>query len=157
MRDNLAETAQRFLKLATRLRRLGPDALAPEGFQISPSHLTLLEYVATSPGCGVQEMARGLRLATPTVSISLHQLENSGLITRQPNPEDGRAVQIFLTPTGQEIHQRAHTFHRQKFEQLLSGLAPDERETLVSLLEQAINAAENESQGEYHLKNGAGA
>ena len=56
-----------------------------------------------------------------------------------------------LTKKGKDTHQRAHSFHHQKFEKLLSGLTPEERETLVSLLEQAINAAENEPQGEKNV------
>jgi len=148
MSDNLEETAQRFLQLATRLRRLGSGAPALDDAQISPSHLALLEYVAISPGCGIQEIASGLQLATPTVSISVRQLEKNGLITRQPNPEDGRAVQIFLTPEGECVYRRAHAFHRRKFEKILSGLPPDDRETLVGLLEQAINTAEHDTPDE---------
>jgi DNA-binding MarR family transcriptional regulator len=93
-------------------------------------------------------MAEGLNLATPTVSISIRQLEKNGLLTRKPDPNDGRAVQLFLTQTGTEIYQQAQTFHQKKFEQLLKGLSITERDTLVSLLEQAIRAAEEKSQGD---------
>ena len=145
MDNNLEESAQRFLKLASRLRRLGPGIAPPDDTATSPSHLALIEYAASNPDCGIQEMADALKLSTPTVSISVRQLEKSGLIARKPNPKDGRAVHLFLTPKGEEIHHRASKFHCQKFEQLLSGLNPEERETLVSLLEKALNAAENKS------------
>lgn len=148
MNDNLEKTAQKFSTLAARLRRLGADVPSLHGLQISPSQLTLLEYVAAAPGCGIQEMAEGLELATPTVSISIRQLEKNGLISRKPDPNDGRAVQLFLTKTGKETYQRAQNFHQKKFEQILKGLSPSERETLVGLLEQAICAAENETQGD---------
>ena len=142
MDNNLEEMAQRFLKLASRLRRLSPGTSLPEDATTSPSHLALIEYAASNPDCGVQEMAEALQLSTPTVSISVRQLEKSGLIDRKPHPEDGRAVQLFLTPKGVDVYQRAHSFHRQKFEKLLSGLNPEERELLISLLERALNAAE---------------
>ncbi len=145
MDNNLEETAKRFLKLAPRLRRLGPGTPLPEDAAISPSHLALIECAANNPNCGIQEIAEAMKLSTPTVSISVRQLEKSGLIARKPNPEDGRAVQLFLTQKGKEIHLRAHNFHRKKFEILLNGLTPEERELLVNLLEQALNAAENES------------
>jgi len=151
MDDNLQETANRFIKLASRLRRLGPGTSLPEDAAMSPSHLAMIECAAIKPGCGIQEMAGTLKLSTPTVSISVRQLEKNDLFKRQPHPDDGRAVQLFLTKKGKETHQRAHTFHHHKFEKLLSGLTPEERETLVSLLEQAINAAENESQGEQNV------
>ncbi|MCF6277613.1 MAG: MarR family transcriptional regulator [Anaerolineales bacterium] len=143
MNTNLDEAAKDFLCLAIRLRRLGAGDSLPEDTTISPSYLALLEYAASHPNCGIQEMAEALNLATPTVSISVRQLEKNGLIARKPNPEDGRAVQLFLTPTGEETHQRASIFHRQKFKKLLKGLTPEERNLLVSLLEKALNAAEN--------------
>jgi DNA-binding MarR family transcriptional regulator len=145
MDNNLQETAKRFIKLASRLRRLGPGTSLPEDAATSPSHLAMIEYTATNPGCGIQEMAEALKLSTPTVSISVRQLEQNALFTRQPHPDDGRAVQLFLTQKGKETYLRAQTFHHQKFEKLLSGLTPEEREMLVSLLEQAINTAENQS------------
>ena len=128
MGNNLEEAAKRFLKLASQLRRLGSGTSPPEDSQISPSQLALIEYAASNPDCGIQEMAEALKLSTPTVSISVRQLEKSGLIARKPHPDDGRAVQLFLTSKGEEVHQRAHSFHRQKFKKLLKGLTPEERE-----------------------------
>ena len=90
-------------------------------------------------------MAGGLKLSTPTVSIGVRQLEELGFITRQPDSQDGRAVHLFLTPTGQELHQSTHEFRCQKFEQLLTSLTPQERTNLLDLLERAISAAENKS------------
>ncbi len=142
MVDNLQETAQRFLNLSSRLRRLGAGSTPSAGEQISPSHLPLIEYVASNNKCGIREMAEALKLSTPTVSISVRQLEKNELIAREPDPKDGRAVQLFLTPKGEKVHQSARDFHCQKFRKLLSGLKPGERENLVSLLEKALNAAE---------------
>ena len=142
MDNNLEENAKRFIKLASRLRRLGSGISPPDGVTASPSHLALIEYTASNPNCGVQEIAEALKLSTPTVSISVRQLEKNELIARKPNPKDGRAVQLFLTSKGEDIHQRARDFHRQKFEKLLSGLESKERKLLVDLLEKALNAAE---------------
>ena len=144
MENNLEENAKRFLNLASQLRRLGSGASPPEDLQASPSHLALIEYAAKNPDCGIQEMAEALNLSTPTVSISVRQLEKSGLMARKPNPADGRAVQLFLTSKGEEVHERAYAFQRQKFKKLLKGLTPAEREILVSLLEKSLNVAENE-------------
>ena len=145
MTNNLEQSAEKFLQLMNRLRRLGTGTAPPKEANISPSLLALIEYTASNPGCGVQAMAGGLKLSTPTVSIGVRQLEELGFITRQPDPQDGRAVHLFLTPTGQELHQSTHEFRCQKFEQLLTSLTPQERTNLLDLLERAISAAENKS------------
>jgi DNA-binding MarR family transcriptional regulator len=144
MDNNLEETANRFLKLASRLRRLGTGTSMPMGAAMSPSQLAMIEFAASNKNCGIQEMAEALNLSTPTVSISVRQLESTGLIARKPHPQDGRAVQLSLTPQGQDIYRQVHSFRHQKIEKLLSGLSPEERETLVGLLEQAIHSAEYE-------------
>jgi DNA-binding MarR family transcriptional regulator len=148
MTNNLEPTAEKFLQLMNRLRQLGPGTAPPKEANISPSLLALIEYTASNPGCGVQTVAEGLNLSTPTVSIAVRQLENSGFMERQPDPHDGRAVLLFLTPTGQELHQRTHDFRCQKFERLLTGLTIRERTTLLDLLERAIQYVENEEQGD---------
>jgi len=93
-------------------------------------------------------MAEGLRLSTPTVSIGVRQLEKSGFMERQPDPLDGRAVKLFLTPVGQELYQSTYEFRCQKFERLLTSLTTQERTILMDLLERAIHNVEIEEQGD---------
>ncbi len=148
-RDNLNQAAQKFMHLLDRIRQLGPVSAPPKDAGISPSLLTLLNYSASAPGCGVQTMAEGLNLSVPTVSIGVRQLEKAGLMTRQPDPQDKRAVHLFLTPRGQQLVQQTYRFRCDRFEQLLSGLDSEERNTLLSLLERAVTDAEkNREKGE---------
>ena len=142
MDASLQQTADRLLALMTRLRQFASGASPPQNAQLSPSLMAILDFVAASPHCGVKEIARGLKLSTPTVSVSVRQLEEAGFLERQPHPRDKRAVQIFLTPKGQELYEQTYAFRRQTFERLLSGLTSQERETLLSLLEKALNQAD---------------
>ena len=148
MTNTIEGSAGKFLNLMDRLRRMGPQTAPPKEANISPSHLAYLTFSSSHPGCGIQAMAAGLNLSKPTVSIGVAQLEEAGFLTRKPDPRDGRAIQLFLTPKGQELHQLTYEFRCQKFEQLLKYLAPQERTTLNNLLEKAINIAENETQGD---------
>ncbi len=148
MATNLEQSAGQFLRLMDRVRQLGPQTAPPKGANISLSQFAIIAYSDSNPGCGVQAIASGLKLSKPTVSISVSQLEGAGFLTRQPDPQDGRAVQLFLTPKGQELFQRTNEFRCQKFKRLLTGLTPQERTTLLDLLERAIQTVEKEEQGE---------
>jgi DNA-binding MarR family transcriptional regulator len=148
MANNLGQSAELFLHLMGRLRQLGPQSAPPKEANVSPSQLAFISFAASNPGCGIQAMASGLRLSKPTVSIGVSQLEDAGFLTRQPDPQDGRAVQLYLTLKGQELHQRTHEFRCKKFEHLLTGLTPKERTTMLTLLERAIQTVEIEEQGE---------
>ena len=148
MTKNLGQSAEKFLNLMDRLRRVGPQTAPPKEANISPSQLAYLTFSASHPGCGIQAIATGLNLTKPSVSIGVGQLEEAGFLTRQPDPQDGRAVQLFLTAEGQKLHQRTLEFRCKKFELLLTELNPQERMTLLNLLEKAIKSVENETIGE---------
>lgn len=148
MTNNLETSSEKLMHLMDRLRRLGPGNAPPKEAKISPSQLTLINYIASDPGCGVQAMAEGLKLATPTVSIGISQLEKAGFVERQPDPQDGRAVLLYLTTEGKDLHQRTLEFRCKKFTSLLTELNPLERTSLLNLLEKAVSAAEIKAQGD---------
>jgi len=133
---------RRLVDLMNRLRGVGPGLPPFEGVPITPAQLFLLDWVATSPGCRIREMADGLRLTPPTVSVGVRRLEEAGLVERRPDPKDRRAVRLFLTAEGEALYQRVQEFRRRKAQRLLAGLSPQEQETLLNLLERAISMAE---------------
>ena len=148
MSKDLKQAAEEFLILMDRLRQLGPQTSPPRKAKISHSQLAFITYLNSNPGCGIQSIATELKLSKPTVSIGVSQLEKAGLLTRQPDPKDGRAVQLFLTSEGQKLQQQTLEFRCKKFERLLAGVTPQERATLLKLLERAILSVESETQGE---------
>ena len=132
----------RLLGLFERLRKLalGENPLRDSG--VTMPQLALLDWTATSPGRGIKEIATGLGLTAPTISVGVRRLEQAGLLERQPDPLDGRAVRLFLTAHGQALQEQACAFRREKMRRLLVGLTTKEAATLLALLEQAVSAAE---------------
>lgn len=141
-------TEDSLLDLFDRLRKLAFDQNPLQDSGVTMPQLALLDWVAASPGCSVQESADGLGLTAPTVSVGVRRLEKAGLLVRQPDPQDGRAIQLFLTTQGQELCQQARAFRRDKMRRLLKGLTAEESTTLVTLLEYAISAAEKGAKSE---------
>jgi DNA-binding MarR family transcriptional regulator len=147
MKNDLGRAAEHFLNLMDRLRKQGPKTAPPKEANISPSQLTLISFLNANPGCGIQFIASGLKISKPSVSVGVSQLEGAGFLTRQPDSEDGRAVQLYLTTKGQELHTLTHEFRCKKFEHLLEGLTTQERTILLELLERAIQNVEYEEKG----------
>ena len=135
----------RFLRQLRRLRLAGPGQPPLEEVGISPAQSALLEWVAASPGCKLSELAEGLRLTPPTVSVGVKRLEESGLLVRHPDPEDARAWQFGLTEAGEKLLLRVQLYRGEKVRRLLSGLSEDEQEMLVALLDRALQHAEQSS------------
>lgn len=145
MSDTLPAAEEQLLGLFDRLRQLAFGQHPLQDGEVTLPQLALLDWLAAAPGCHSQELADGLGLTAPTVSVGVRRLEASGLLERQPDPQDGRAIQLFLTTPGQELRRRARAFRQDKMRRLLKGLAPEEQVTLLTLLEQAVSAAEEEA------------
>jgi len=142
MKINNASPEERALGLFTRLRQLNFDHCPDLSGIISPSQMTLLDKISEHPGCGVQDIADHLDVSSPTVSVGVSKLEESGLVEREPNPKDARAVQFFLTAHGKNLHNRFQKSRLQKLRRLFAGLNSQEQEALLKLLDRALNNAE---------------
>lgn len=135
--DRLLDQFDRVRRLALEQNPLG------EG-EISPPQLAVLDSVSRWPSCSLQHVASAMRVTAPSASAMVRRLEGAGLLDRRPDPEDGRAIQLFLTPRGEQLCDQAHEFRSRKVRRLLAGLAREDQETLLDLLERALVAAEGE-------------
>lgn len=132
-----------FADLLKRMRRLGVASQISDGSPVSPAQMALIDWIASNPGCGVQDIANGLSLTPPTVSISVRKMEGNGIVDRKPDPADARSVQFSLTKQGQIIYKRHKLRQKNIAKELLSGLSQSERDTLIELLDRALLSAEN--------------
>ena len=106
---------------------------------ISLPQLALLDWIAVNPGCSLREIAAGLRLTPPTVSVAVRRLETAGCLLREDDPVDGRVLRFTLTAQGYQLYERALTYRRDKMRLILQNLSPSEIDNLLQLLEKGIN------------------
>jgi DNA-binding MarR family transcriptional regulator len=132
----------RLAQLMLRLLKLRLGEMPRLDVDLTFSQMELMGYVNHSPNCHVQDIADGLELTPPTVSVAVRRLEEAGWLERQPDPQDGRAFIISLTSESIEMLQRANSARGKGIRKFLIGLAPNEQEQLINLLEKAIKAAE---------------
>ncbi len=92
--------------------------------------MTLVKCGPTRQG----ELAEKSLLDPSTVSRYVTQLVRAGLVTRRPDPADGRAVQLVATERGQAVGAQAQAHREQLVGQMLAGWSPEEARQLVLLL-----------------------
>lgn len=71
-----------------------------------PQYLVMLALWEEAP-LKVSELAHRLSLEPATLSPLLKRLESSGMITRERNPKDDRALAVTLTPQGAAARAQA--------------------------------------------------
>lgn len=64
----------------------------------------------------------------------LDRLENGGMITRNPDPDDRRLVRISLTEDGRRVAVKAFDLSRAVYGNLVEGLSAEDRDALDSYL-----------------------
>jgi DNA-binding MarR family transcriptional regulator len=78
--------------------------------------------------------ASTLMLTSSGTTKRLDRLEQAGLITRAPDPEDRRATLITLTEAGHQLIDAVTEAHLDNEHSLLAALTADERHRLADLL-----------------------
>ena len=107
------------LPLLTRLARLGVlietfqhEVLEP--FELTPSDygvLAALRRAGKPYALNPSQLYSRLRRSSGGMTKILKRLEQSGLVERQPDPDDGRGTRVVLTRRGLSVQERAfHAF-----------------------------------------------
>jgi MarR family transcriptional regulator, transcriptional regulator for hemolysin len=123
------------LLLATTSKAVGRafnDALAVQGGSI-PIWLILNALKGERPRSQL-ELARAVGIEGPTMTRHLDGLERAGLVERQRDPVDRRAVQVQLTRAGHALHGRLLKAVIAFNQQLRTGVSNDDIETLRRVL-----------------------
>ncbi|WP_218279231.1 MarR family winged helix-turn-helix transcriptional regulator [Knoellia remsis] len=103
-----------------------------------PQYLVMLALWEEAP-LKVNELGRRVSLEPATLSPLLKRLEASGLVTRDRDPQDDRALAVSLTPKGRRLRQRALKVPPAILERL--GMDLPELEELRDGLTRLIDAA----------------
>jgi DNA-binding MarR family transcriptional regulator len=105
---------------------------------VSEAH-ALAELTRDAP-LGQAQLGRRLRLEKSTVSRLVGQLIGRGWLERRPDPGDGRATLLVLTPAGQQAADELASARAAKIARLLEAIPADEREAVLHALDTLMEA-----------------
>jgi DNA-binding MarR family transcriptional regulator len=134
-------TETRFIKLLKHISIL-PVVHLPKDIGLSPPAVAIMLWVDRSPGCGVLDIAKGLGVTPPTISVGISRLENAGWLERRNDPEDRRSYPLYLTSKGDQLVARVRAHRTQMLRIFLSALSIEEQEKLLHFLERGVKALE---------------
>ena len=115
-----------------RHRALSIAALAP--FGIHPGHkLVLFELDTAGPRTQAQ-LAAATGFEPPTITLSVRQLEDAGLVARRPSPTDRRATLVELSDKGRTLLPELKAAWCRVAEQTVAGFTAIPLDQLTSVL-----------------------
>jgi DNA-binding MarR family transcriptional regulator len=122
--------------LARRMRLRSEAVLAPLGLR--PRHLVALTVLRDGGGSTQQALAATLEMDGTNIVGLLNELEAEKLIERRRSPEDRRRHVVELTVLGAEQLAKVECALSTVEDEVLGALDESQRETLYSLLQQAV-------------------
>jgi DNA-binding MarR family transcriptional regulator len=111
-----------------------------EPYGLRPLQVFVLELIAR----GVMHpkaLADMLDIAPPAVSPLLAELEHKGLVTREPDPDDGRRVRLSLSEAGEALRCELKRGWHQGGSRLLEQLSDDDLEKLIAIYQKMLEGA----------------
>lgn len=125
------QVAERIHAAAIRLLRRVRSADAGTG--VSPPKLSALSVLAFVGPQSLSALARAEQVSAPTMSKTVADLEEDGLVAKKPDPADGRGLVIQVTPKGRSLMEQGR---RRRLAILRRGMA-DFSQAELRTLEQA--------------------
>jgi DNA-binding MarR family transcriptional regulator len=126
--DLAAEVTARLERLIGLFRWLNP----PSGLSLTAA-ATLATLDRSGP-CRLTSLAAREGVTQPAMTQLIARLQGEGLVTRVPDPADGRVVQVAITDEGRAVLSRRRAARAERLTGVLAGLSPEERAALAEAL-----------------------
>lgn len=120
-------------RLTRRLRHAQAERLAP--FGLTPAQERALRMITRSgEPLRMTELAGQLRIAPRSVTTVIDALERAGLVRREIDPQNRRAIRLHLTERGMAVRDDMRQARRRAAEDLFAPLPVDSRHALAEIL-----------------------
>lgn len=128
-------------RLTRRLRRAQAERLAPLG--LTPAQERALRMIARGDEPPrMTELADRLGIVPRSLTTVIDALEEAGLVRREIDPRNRRAILLRLTDRGAAVRDDLREARRRAAEDLFAPLSAADRKTLADLLALLDSAAE---------------
>ncbi|GAA2250331.1 MarR family transcriptional regulator [Herbiconiux moechotypicola] len=110
--------------------------------ELTPGQISALSTIVTGGPIRPGDLARAERVAAPTVTRLLADLESRALVARQPDPDDGRSFFILSTPAGVDAILRARAERAARVLAIFDELEPAQVEQIAAAMDALESAAD---------------
>ena len=102
--------------------------------RLSPAELAILHMLSMADGQRVGDLADAALRDRTTLPRIADRMVDKDLIERRPDPDDRRAVRLWITATGRKLHRRLLPIRHALVERATGHLADNERQVVIRAL-----------------------
>jgi DNA-binding MarR family transcriptional regulator len=129
------------IDFAVKHRRVALNYLDQTG--VYQSQHRLLMEIAKNPDISQNQIASLMDISPATVAVSLKKLEKGGFIKREIDENDNRFNKTSITRKGNEVVEQSRSIFEMLDRRIFEGFTPDEKETLMVLLNKLLENLNN--------------
>jgi DNA-binding MarR family transcriptional regulator len=107
---------------------------------VSFARLRVLYALQCHGDLTMKQLAESLEVTARRITVLVEALEEDRLVTRRPNPSDGRSTIVTITPAGLKQQGLGWTRHQDEVAQAFGDLAPEDQERLLDISRQLTEA-----------------
>lgn len=123
------------------------------GLNLTVPQLKSLFFIATHPGTNPSKLAAALGVTPSNVTGIVDRLVEQGLVRREENHEDRRALTLSLTEKGESILANLREKRSSRMQEILDNLSEQELSCLATGLRALVKAAEKVDRQEDRARN----
>ncbi len=110
------------------------------GVAVDRAGAPLLRVLADAPEpMRLGALADRLAVEAPHVTRQIQRLERAGLVERVPDPDDGRARRVRISPAGAEAVECLRAVGRRRMAEALAGWSDEDRHRLAVLCHRMVD------------------
>jgi DNA-binding MarR family transcriptional regulator len=102
--------------------------------RLSFTTLSVLHTLARRSPLRLGELTATEQVTQSAITQMVTRLENDGLVERRPDPRDGRAVLVHITPAGAEVVAARRADRVARLAPILQRLSAEERSAIAAAL-----------------------
>ncbi|WP_238013479.1 MarR family transcriptional regulator [Dactylosporangium sp. AC04546] len=121
----LTRVLEEFTRMSIRL---------PAAQRLSFTTLSVLHTLSTRGPRRLTELTATEQVTQSAITQIVTKLEREGLVRREPDPTDGRAVLVHATPAGTAVIDGRRDERIRRLTELAAGLDPDEQAAIAAAL-----------------------
>lgn len=106
---------------------------------VSAGQIPVLLALAESGGLSQKQLVGRSAIEQSTMAATLARMEKSGLVSRAPDPDDGRASRFDLTAPGRATLENLYTALERGNVEAFRGFSDDERRQCLRFLQRIID------------------
>ncbi len=113
-------------RVSRKLNRITKESITPYGLTTSQFFLLIALYEEN--GILISKLAKKVALDKATLTGIIDRLERDGFVERRNDPEDRRAIRIYLTPKAESLREELLEIYHRNNAKFLSVLCDEEKE-----------------------------